>query len=243
MNIKKIEAKLEISFDDKNLLKQALTHSSYLNENVNYPLESNERLEFLGDATVGFLTATYLYQNFPEIQEGQLTSFRAALVRTEMLADFAIRLNLGQHLNMGKGEHENGGRERLTILCGAFESLIGAIYLDKGLEIAKYFFIPMIKPEIEKIIADKSYRDSKSLFQEMAQGYHKITPVYQDISETGPAHNKVFTVGVYIDKVCYGRGIGTSKQQAAQLAAQEALRRLEIEISIRPDRSLKTCQV
>lgn len=224
------QAVLGISFQDKTLLRRALTHRSYLNENPNYLLEDNERLEFLGDAVLDFIIGEYLYHRFPEMHEGQLTSLRSALVRTRTLAKFARSINLGQYLYLGKGEEETGGRDRRTLLCGAFEALIGAIYLDQGLGTINEFLRPFIVPEIEEILATKSHRDSKSLFQELAQSWHKITPIYKGISEEGPDHAKQFTVGVYLNDVCYGLGSGPNKQQAAQAAAHVALETLQAEI-------------
>lgn len=230
MDIETIQAKLGLRFHDKTLLQRALTHRSYLNENPDYILDDNERLEFLGDATLDFITAEYLYHRFPEMNEGQLTSLRSALVRTETLADFSLTINLGDYLYLGKGEEESGGRKRPPILCGAFEALIGAIYLDQGLEAVGRFFIPLIKPEVEVILATKSDKDAKSLFQELAQSWAKVTPTYQSLAETGPDHAKEFTVGAYLGDICYGQGTGPNKQQAAQAAAQAALINLHAEI-------------
>jgi len=230
MDIQTIQSNLGLVFKDKTLLQRALTHRSYLNENPGYSLDDNERLEFLGDATLDFITAEYLYHRFPEMDEGQLTSLRSALVRTEKLADFSERIDLGHYLYLGKGEEESGGRERAPILCGAFEALMGAIYLDQGLNVVRDFFIPLIKPEIENILETKSDKDPKSLFQEMAQSWRKITPTYHSLAEEGPDHAKVFTVGAFLGERCYGQGKGPNKQQAAQSAAEVALKQLQKEI-------------
>jgi ribonuclease-3 len=230
MDMEAAQADLGLTFQDKTLLQRALTHRSYLNENPDYLLEDNERLEFLGDAVLDFVTGEHLYHRFPEMREGELTSLRSALVRTETLAKFAQSINLGAHLNMGRGEEESGGRERLALLCGAFEALIGAIYLDQGYKAVKKFITPLIRSEIKIILATRSHRDSKSVFQELAQGWYKITPTYKTLAEEGPDHDKKFVVGAYLDKVCYGQGTGSNKQQAAQAAAQAALEILEAEL-------------
>ena len=164
MDMQTIQSKLGLRFEDKTLLQRALTHRSYLNENPDHPLNDNERLEFLGDATLDFITAEYLYHRFPEMNEGELTSLRSALVRTEKLAEFSTKIHLGDYLFLGKGEEESGGRERPPILCGAFEALMGALYLDQGIQAVSDFYIPLIKPEIEEILETKSHKDSKSLF-------------------------------------------------------------------------------
>jgi len=230
MDIQTIQSNLGLTFEDKTLLQRALTHRSYLNENPDYPLDDNERLEFLGDATLDFITAEYLYHRFPEMDEGQLTSLRSALVRTEKLAEFSEKIELGHYLYLGKGEEESGGRERLPILCGAFEALMGALYLDQGIAAVRDFFVPLIKPELEEILETRSDKDAKSLFQEMAQSWRKITPIYHGLAEEGPDHAKTFTVGAFLGEICYGQGQGPNKQQAAQAAAQAALSKLQEEI-------------
>ena len=230
MDITAAQVAVGLTFQDKTLLQRALTHRSYLNENPTHPLEDNERLEFLGDAVLDFITGEYLYHRFPEIQEGKLTNLRSALVRTPTLAKFAQQIDLGNYLNMGKGEEESGGRKRDTLLCGAFEALIGSIYLDQGLETTKKFVISFLKSEIEQILSAKSHRDPKSLFQELAQGIHKVTPTYKILHEHGPDHAKTFTVGAFLEDACYGTGNGSNKQKAAQVAAKEALKALQNEI-------------
>jgi ribonuclease-3 len=224
------EAALGLTFHDKTLLYRALTHRSYINENPDSPLEDNERLEFLGDAVLDFVTAEYLYHRFPEMDEGQLTSLRAALVRTETLARFASEMGLGQFIYLGRGEEENGGRTRLPILCGCFEALIGAFYLDQGLEAIKTFVVQVIKPAVRQILEDETDKDAKSLLQELSQGYLQITPTYRTMGEQGPDHAKEFSVVAMIGGEAYGLGTGRSKQVAAQAAAQAALERLEREM-------------
>jgi len=224
-----LENILGFNFTDQTLLYCALTHRSYLNENPNLALLDNERLEFLGDAVLDFITGAYLYQRFPEMQEGQLTSLRAALVRTETLACFARQLGLNQHLLLGRGEEETGGRDRDAILCATFEALVGALYLDKGLEAVRQFIVPLIQPEIERILETAADKDAKSLLQELAQAWFHQTPRYRTVQEMGPDHDKRFLVEVLIGDQVYGQGMGRSKQAAAQAAAHAALHRLETE--------------
>lgn len=224
------EAGLGLTFRDKTLLQRALTHRSYINENADFPLEDNERLEFLGDAVLDFVTAEYLYHRFPEMSEGQLTSLRAALVRTETLASFALEIGLGQHVFLGRGEEENGGRTRLAILCDCYEALVGALYLDQGLEATKSFVVRVIRLAVPRILEGEADKDAKSLLQELSQKYRRITPTYRTISEQGPDHAKEFTVAAMVGRETYGLGVGHSKQVAAQAAAKAALMRLEQEV-------------
>jgi ribonuclease-3 len=217
------EKKLNLTFANKALLQRALTHRSYLNENPDYPLEDNERLEFLGDAVLDFVTGEYLYHRFPEMPEGRLTNLRSALVRTETLAHFASNLNLGDYLFLGRGEEESGGRRRPAILCDAFEALIGALYLDSGLEMARQFVYQVIDPALQEILASDIDKDAKSRLQEVAQSHYQLTPTYRTVKEQGPDHAKEFTVEALIGDKIYGRGTGFSKQNAAQAAAQQAL--------------------
>ncbi len=220
-----LEEALNITFKDRTLLQRALTHSSYLNENPDFPLEDNERLEFLGDAVLDFITAEHLYHRFPEVSEGQLTSLRAALVRTETLARFAKQLELGRYLLLGRGEDESGGRDRQATLCAVFEALVGAMYLDQGLQTTFEFVTTLTRPEIKRVIQARLDKDAKSLLQELSQGLFQLTPVYRTVSETGPDHAKEFTVEVLIGHQVYGRGVGHSKQAAEQEAARAALAR------------------
>lgn len=220
-----LEETLNITFQDKALLRRALTHSSYLNENPDFPLEDNERLEFLGDAVLDFVTGEHLYHRFPEMSEGHLTSLRAALVRTETLARFAGQLELGRYLLLGRGEDESGGRDRQATLCAAFEALVGAIHLDQGLKTTVDFIATLIKPEIKRVLQARLDKDAKSLLQELSQGLLQLTPVYRTVAETGPDHAKEFTIEVLIGGKVYGRGVGRSKQAAEQEAARMALER------------------
>ena len=226
MDINTLERALNISFDDKSLLHRAMIHRSYLNEHPDFPLEDNERLEFLGDAVLDFVIGEYLYHRFPELPEGPLTSLRSALVRRDTLARFAAQLSLGQYLLMGHGEAESGGRGRPATLCATFEALVGALYLDQGLSSLVELLEPLIIPEIARILEEELHKDAKSRLQELAQGLMHHTPRYSTVSESGPDHAKEFTVQVTIGGRVYGHGKGLSKQQAAQEAAQDALERI-----------------
>lgn len=227
-NLQELEAHLGLHFKDKSLLMRALTHRSYLNENAGVVLEDNERLEFLGDAVLDFLVGAYLYHRFPELKEGDLTSLRAALVRTETLADFARKIELGRFLLVGLGEAESGGRERNPLLCAAFEALTGAIYLDQGLAAVKKLTEPLIGPALAKIMDASLHIDAKSEFQVWAQAQFNITPRYVVTGSSGPDHAKMFTVEARVGEKVWGEGNGRSKQSAAQAAAGDALKRVEM---------------
>ena len=224
-----IEERLGVVFSDKSLLHRALVHRSYHNEHPGFPLENNERLEFLGDAVLGFVTGEYLYHRFPEMAEGQLTNLRSALVRRDALAQLARELDLGRFLLMGAGEISTGGRERPATLCATFEALIGAIYLDQGLDAVLRFLSPLMGPVAARVVQNQSDRDWKSRLQELSQGLMRHTPRYTTIAEIGPDHAREFTVEVTIGGESYGVGTGTNKQQAAQGAACQAFLRLEQE--------------
>ncbi len=218
---------LGVAFRDVSLLSRALTHRSYLNENPGSVLEDNERLEFLGDAVIDFVVAGFLYHRFPEMDEGELTALRAALVRAESLAGFARQIDLGRYLRLGLGEEENGGRERTPLLCATFEAVAGAIYLDHGLEQARAFIEPLVRPALEQIRAEELYKDAKSEFQVWAQARYNVTPHYRVSGSEGPDHARTFTVQVLVGPEVWGEGRGRSKQIAAQAAAAEAMRRAE----------------
>ncbi|MBE2220256.1 MAG: ribonuclease III [Anaerolineae bacterium] len=226
-NLASLEDKLGFQFQNRSVLMRALTHRSYLNENPDMSLEDNERLEFLGDAVLDFLVGAYLYHRFPEMDEGELTSLRAALVRANTLADFARGWDLGAALQVGFGESESGGRERIPILCATFEAVIGAVYLDQGLERVKALMNPMIEPALKKIMAEQLHKDAKSEFQVWAQARFGITPHYEVVSTSGPDHAKVFKVSVMVGQKAWGTGEGRSKQTAAQAAARKAMIRAE----------------
>lgn len=231
MTLDDLEANLGFVFNDKSLLTRALTHRSYLNENPDLPYLDNERLEFLGDAILDYVAAEYLYQHYPEMSEGELTSLRAALVRGDSLARFASDLGLPPHLLMSRGEDAAGGRSRVPLLAGAFEALVGALYLDQGPPAARALVERFIAPEAEHIHDERLDRDAKSLLQEMSQGRLQVTPQYRMVETRGPDHAKVFTVEVVLKEQSYGRGTGRSKQIAEQEAARVALENLREELS------------
>ncbi len=231
------------TFKHPDLIERALTHRSYLNEHPELPNEDNERLEFLGDAVLDFVVASWLYRRYPELSEGRLTSIRAALVRTEKLSEFANQLALGDRLHMGKGEADSGGRARQSLLADAFEALVGALYLDQGLRAVQSLLHPLIKQAIDRIVNEQSDRDAKSTLQELTQAQWNITPHYRTIKETGPDHAKWFHVAVYLGHEEIGQGEGASKQLAAQAAAADALKRLDTQMPLSPandDHALNT---
>jgi ribonuclease-3 len=226
-DIDRAEADIQVQFKDRSLLIRALTHRSYLNENPDLVLEDNQRLEFLGDAVLDFVTGAWLYHHFPEFQEGRLTSLRAALVRTPALAKFARQIGLGRHLRLGKGEEESGGRDRDANLCDAFEALVGALYLDNGLPAVESLVYPLLESETEYVLATDLDHDPKSRFQEWSQAELGITPHYRTLKATGPDHARTFVVAVYVGDELYGEGPGSSKQAAARAAAEAALARIQ----------------
>jgi ribonuclease-3 len=219
--------RLGLTFGNISLLTRAMTHRSYLNENSS-AVEDNERLEFLGDAVLDFVVGAWVYNHCPEMAEGDLTRMRSALVRNEQLAEFARQLDLGQAMRMGRGESASGGRERDNLLGSTFEALIGALYLDSGLESVDQFMEPLLGGVRERVIMRAEIYDPKSLFQEWAQSERLGTPKYVTVGAAGPDHAKVFEVEVRIKDETYGRGAGPSKQIAAQVAAQTALETLRI---------------
>jgi ribonuclease III len=222
---KVLAKRIGLHFNDWLLLSRALTHRSYLNEHPE-ALEDNERLEFLGDAVLDFMVGAWLYNRYPEMPEGDLTRMRSALVYTEQLAVFAREIKLGNALHLGRGEVTAGGLDRSAILCDTFEALIGAIYLDSGIDAVKKFIYPMLIKASEDIILNRKIDDPKSLFQEWAQGQGYPTPVYVTHSSVGPDHSKNFEVHVVVGVDIFGIGSGASKQVAAKAAAKNALERL-----------------
>jgi len=224
MDISKLEKKIEIEFNNKDLLKQALVHRSYLNENPGFNLKDNERLEFLGDAVLEMVVTEELYRQYPN-PEGELTNWRASLVNSKMLTKVAKRLKLDNDLLLSKGESKDTGRARQYISANAVEALIGAIYLDQGYETSSKFIKREIIKELSNIIKNKLYHDPKSLFQEKAQDKTGITPSYKVIKEWGPDHAKNFIVGVYLEKELIAEGQGISKQEAQEKAAATGLKK------------------
>jgi ribonuclease III len=214
-----------LGFEDWTLFRSALTHRSYLNEHPDVDWEDNERLEYLGDAVLDFLLAEYLFTTFPNAPEGELTALRAALVRRETLARLAHQLDMGSNMLMGHGEAETGGRERPATLCAAYEAVVGALYLDQGLDAVATWVLPMMEQELTLARSEVSDKDPKSRLQESAQAELGITPRYRTLRAAGPDHAKVFTVEVSIGETVVGEGSGPSKQLAAQRAAIDALAR------------------
>ena len=221
MNIEDLENKIGIKFNDKSYLKLALTHKSYSIENSENENLNNERLEFLGDSVLSIIVSTYLYLRYPDLQEGYLSKYRAKIVSKEYCYYWAEKLCLGAFLFLGKGEEKSKGRERISNLANAFEALLGALYLDQGLEITQKFVLNYLELEIINITELKE--DYKSKLQEVLQKIYKYTPVYEVVSERGPAHNKTFTIEVKIKDKVLGSGQGNSKKQAEQVAAEDAL--------------------
>ncbi len=215
-------ARLGLTFHNKALIQEALTHRSYLNENKTAG-NHNERLEFLGDAVLELATTNFLFKKFPSKPEGDLTAFRAALVNTYSLADTAELLGMNDMLLLSKGEARDTGRARQIILANAFEAVLGALYLDQGYDAVEEFLMKNLYPKIDDIIAKRAYQDAKSQFQETAQEKRSTTPTYKTLEESGPDHDRVFTVGVFLGSEEIARGDGKSKQEAEQAAAQAAI--------------------
>ena len=222
-----LAARIFPELDDILLLSRALTHRSYLNEHPE-AIEDNERLEFLGDAVLDFVVGAWLYNRYPEMPEGDLTRMRSALVHTEQLAEFAVELDLGRAMRLGRGEVQAGGNQRPGLLCDTFEAVIGAIFLDKDIEAVKKFIEPFLVKASEDILANHKDEDPKSKLQEWAQGNGFPAPVYTTRSSSGPDHSKSFEVDVYINGKVGGTGIGSSKQAATKQAATAAIENLHI---------------
>lgn len=218
---------LGLSFKNLDLLIEALTHRSYLNEHREYIGSHNERLEFLGDAVLELAATDFLYKKFPAKPEGELTAYRAALVNTVSLAESSQALGVNDFLLLSKGESKDTGRARDVILADAFEAIIGAVYLDQGFVAAEAFIAKNLYGKIDAVIANRSYQDAKSRFQEIAQEKRGTTPSYETLSEIGPDHDKRFTVGVFIGAEEIARGEGQSKQEAEQAAAVAGLDKMD----------------
>lgn len=214
-----------IAISNPSLIRRALTHRSYLNEHPD-TLEDNERLEFLGDAAIDFITAAWLYNRYPEMDEGGLTRLRSSLVRTEQLAAFAREMSLGESLLLGKGEEASGGRDREALLCDAFEAFIGAVFLDSGLATVIKFLEPRLERAAEVVLQDESLLDPRSELQIWAQAAKGETPRYQTLDTFGPDHEREFLIEVSIGDELKGRGVGRSKQEAAQKAAADVLSKI-----------------
>ena len=213
------------AFRNEDLLTEALTHRSYLNEYPNWRLPHNERLEYLGDAVLELLVSEELFERFPEFPEGRLTVLRAALVNYQILALVAERLGLQQFILMSRGEKKDTGKAREVILANAMEALIGALYLDQGFEAVRPFVKKFVMSNLDEVLETKSYRDAKSELQESVQERMKVTPTYRVLDESGPAHKRVFTMGVFFGDALIAEGKGTSKQEAEIEAARNALKK------------------
>jgi len=222
----KLEKKLKVEFKNKDLLVQAFAHRSYLNENPDFDLFHNERLEFLGDAIIEHIVTEYLFLKYPDKMEGELTSWRAALVNAKMLSKIAQDIGFNDFLLLSQGEIKENGKARQYILANTFEAFIGSLYLDQGMDICKDFIEKNLLKELSTIIKERLFEDDKSSFQKIAQEKKGITPTYKVLDEVGPDHNKTFTVGVYLNKDLIAKGQGSSKQEAEEAAAKEALEKI-----------------
>jgi len=216
-----LEEEVGINFHNLSWLDTAFTHRSYISEHPEVK-ESNERLEFLGDAAIGMAVGEYLFRKFPQFNEGQLSHIKSKVASRSCLARKARELKLGKYLLIGKGEEMTGGRRRSSLLANAFEAMIGALYLDQSWEITSAYIIRQLEKEIEKILEGKSEKDFKTLLQEYAQAHSGEIPVYRLLSQSGPEHRKIFSVAVLIKSKVYGKGKGRSKKKAEQLAARQA---------------------
>ncbi|MGQ9907671.1 MAG: ribonuclease III [Candidatus Flexifilum sp.] len=216
-----------LAFRDPALLVQALTHRSYINETLTPDTGDNERLEFLGDALLNFIVGDWLFRQFPDAPEGQLTRLRAALVRKETLADLARRLRIGAALRIGRGDEKGGGRERSSTLSDALEAVIGALFVDQGLEAVRAFLMPLLSEALDAILQSQLDRDPRSDLQERVQARYNLTPTYRYSEPTGPDHQRQFTVDVLIGERVIASGSGYSKQAAAMEAARHALAALD----------------
>lgn len=221
--LQELEEKIDIRFSNKDLLLQALTHRSYINENPKWHLDHNERLEFLGDAVLELVVTEYLYNNYPN-PEGELTNWRAALVNSVMLAKVSSKFELNNYVLLSRGEARDTGRARQYILANAVEAVIGSLFMDQGYDACDGFIKKFILTELDEILKSGSYKDYKSLFQEQAQERAGVTPTYEVLKEWGPDHSKNFQIGVYLEKELIGEGNGPSKQDAQQAAAESALK-------------------
>lgn len=222
-SLEKLEKVLEVSFRDKAHLLTAITHRSYLNEHREATQEHNERYEFLGDAVLELVVTDFLFQKFPEKPEGELTAIRAALVNTVSLADASSKLGVNDFLLLSKGEERDTGRARQYILANTFEAIVGALYLDQGYGASRDFIAAQLFDRTERIVEKRLWQDGKSRFQELSQEHSGITPNYETLSQTGPDHDRTFTVGVFLGNEKVAEGQGRSKQEAEQQAAEHAI--------------------
>lgn len=220
-----LEEKIGIRFNNLDILKEALTHRSYLNERPNWGVPHNERLEYLGDAVLELSVSEKLYRRYPDFPEGQLTVVRAALVNYQILGRIAAEIELDKYMLMSRGERGDNQRAKEVILANAFEALVGAIYLDRGFGVVSDFVDKFLMGYAEEIVKTKSYKDPKSSLQELIQEKFRETPTYEVLAESGPAHARTFTVGVRFDGKVRAEGTGNSKQEAETEAARKALQK------------------
>ena len=223
MDLSSFEKKIGHTFKDPSLLEQAFTHRSYLNENRGLGKEHNERLEFLGDAVLELAVTGFLYAKYPDKPEGDLTSYRAALVNTQSISGAGTKLGMNEFLLLSRGESRDTGRARQIILANAFEAVIGALYLDSGYDVAKKFIADQLFHKTDEVVEKRLWQDAKSRLQELAQERSKVTPTYEVMSQSGPDHDRTFVVGAFIGDEKIATGEGRSKQEAEQDAAQKAL--------------------
>ncbi len=219
----KIQVKIDISFNELGLLQRSLTHKSYANEKRNLNIKDNERLEFLGDAVLDVIVSEYMFFKYPDHPEGELAKIRSVVVSAPVLAQKASEINLGDYLLLGKGEEMTGGRKRDSILADAFEALVGSIYLDQGLAVVEKFVLDLLLADIKRVETGEHIHDYKTLLQEIVQKRSNSRPKYNVIKEEGPDHNKEFTVQVDFEDDILGVGRGSSKKEAQQKAAKDAL--------------------
>ena len=224
INFSNFEKKTKIIFKNKGLLEQAFIHRSYINENPKTKLAHNERLEFLGDAVLELVVTDFLYKKYPSYTEGELTALRSALVNAVIISEVATKIGMNDYLLLSKGEAKDSGKARQYILANTFEAYVGALYLDQEIEVVDKFINKYLLPKTEEIVSKKLWRDAKSLVQEKAQEFVNFTPAYKVLSESGPDHDKHFTVGIYFGTNKIAEGKGKSKQEAEQSAALAALK-------------------
>jgi len=219
----KLEERLGVAFVDRELLLTAITHRSYLNEHREATQQHNERFEFLGDAVLELVETDFLFHKYPAMPEGELTAIRAALVNTVSISDASSKLNINDFLLLSKGEERDTGRARQYILANTFEAIVGALYLDQGYDAAKEFIAAQLFDRTERIVEKKLWQDAKSRFQELAQEHVGVTPNYITLGQTGPDHDRIFTVGAFLGNAPVAEGKGQSKQEAEQAAAEKAI--------------------
>lgn len=223
IDFSKFEESTGIVFTDKKLLEQAFIHRSYINESSGHKISHNERLEFLGDAVLELVVTDYLYKKYTDKDEGELTAYRSALVNAVIIGEVASEWNMNEYLLLSKGEARDIGKARTYILANTYEAYVGAVYLDQGYDVASDFIAKTILTKLDEIVKKKLWRDAKSLVQEKCQEHENVTPMYKVINESGPDHDKHFTVGIFFGNTRIAEGKGKSKQEAEQSAARSAL--------------------